>query len=256
MNRQLALPSRKMNSYARQMRSCMNAFRLGIVFVRVRWFRMPEKISVAGNAVSLHYPLEKGVRTDFIGCCIRNDYGLSEQLAKVETILDIGANLGFFSIAARSHYPKAKIHAYEPNPRVLSFLDSNISPLGIGMFPEAVGAEDGHVSIIDGGASNQARTESSLDGTIPLISLDTAIERLGGTVDLLKLDCEGAEWDMFRSKNPWRHIRNIRMEYHLFQGQTVEDLEQALDSLSFKVTHWQPDVGFGIVWAVNVGQAA
>jgi FkbM family methyltransferase len=255
MNRLFA-PFSKISSCMRQMRSFRNALRLGVVFLRVRWFRMPEKVSAAGKTVSLHYPPEQGVSTDFIGCCIRNDYGLSEQLSRVETILDIGANLGFFSIAARSHYLHAKIHAYEPNPRVLSFLESTVSPLGINIYPEAVGAESGLVSIIDSGASNQARTRLNGDGTITLSRLDTAIGRLGGTVDLLKLDCEGAEWDMFRSKNQWRHIRNIRMEYHLFHGETVQDVWQILDGLGFKVIHCQPDVGFGIVWAVNAGQVA
>jgi FkbM family methyltransferase len=217
---------------------------------------MPERVRTAGKTVSLRYPPEQGVSTDFIGCCIRNDYGLSEQLARVDTILDIGANLGFFSIAARSHYPHAKIHAYEPNPRVLPFLQYNISRLGIEIYPEAVGAESGLVSIIDNGASNQARTALTDDGAIPLICLDIAIGRLGGTVDLLKLDCEGAEWDMFRSTNHWRHVRNIRMEYHLFRGETVQDVWQILDGLGFRVIHCQPDVGFGIVWAVNAGTVA
>jgi FkbM family methyltransferase len=250
MNR-LSAPFSKINALMRQAQSCRNALRLGIVFVRVRRFRMPEKISAAGKTVSLHYPPEQGVSTDFIGCCIRNDYGLSDRLSRVETILDIGANLGFFSIAARSHYPHAKIHAYEPNPRVLPFLEYNISPLKVDIYPEAVGAENGLVSIIDSGASNQAKTELTGEGTIPLIRLDTAIGRMGGTVDLLKLDCEGAEWDMFQSKNPWRHVRNIRMEYHLFHGETVQDVWQILEGLGFKVIHCQPDIGFGIIWAVN-----
>jgi hypothetical protein len=96
-----------------------------------------------------------------------------------------------------------------------------------------------------------ASTQLTSDGNIPQIDLDTAIERIGGTVDLLKLDCEGAEWDMFRSPNPWRHIRNIRMEYHLIHGETIEDVEQVLNSLGFEVINWKYDLGFGIAWATR-----
>jgi len=227
-----------------------HALRLGIFFLRARWFKMPHAVRAAGKKVVLHYPPEHGVEVDFIGCCVRNDYGLRQQLKAVETILDIGANVGFFSIAARAHYPNAKIHAYEPNRRIFPFLKSNTEQLRINIYQEAVGADEGKVAIADEGDSNQARTVVSADGWIPQIALQRAVERLGGAVDLLKLDCEGAEWDMFRSAVPWRHIRNIRMEYHLFDNHTLRDVEQALQQLGFRVTRFEPSTGFGLIWAV------
>lgn len=235
----------------RQVRSYLNARRLGVLFIRARSFKMPQKVNAAGKTVTLHYLQERGPSTDFVACCIRNDYGLRERLSNVKTILDIGGNVGFFSIAARSHYPRATIHTYEPNPRVLPLLKSNTAELEISVYAEAVGAECGHVSIMDEGVSNSAYTQPTSDGAIPQTSLDIAIERLGGTVDLLKLDCEGAEWDLFRSPGSWRHIRNIRMEYHLIHGETVQDVERVLHGLGFEITHWKYDVGCGIVWAVR-----
>jgi FkbM family methyltransferase len=232
----------------------MNALHYGFVFVRARGFNVPEKVRVGSKSVSLHFPQEQGVTTDFFTCFIRNDYGLRQRLAGVRTILDIGANIGFFSVAARSYYPQSLIHAYEPNPRVLPFLKTNTDDLRIAIYPEAVGGDDGHVELFDSGASNQAQTVASEAGTIRQVSLQTAIDRLGGSVDLLKLDCEGAEWEMFKHPEPWMHIRNIRMEYHLFHGETEQDVERNLNSLGFEVTHWQPDVGFGIVWAARSRQ--
>jgi FkbM family methyltransferase len=250
--KQLVVPSKRaLGRVPQQIRSCLNALRFGFVFVRARWFKMPQKIKAVGKSVALHFPPDHSVSSDFLACCINNDYGLRRRLKNVETILDIGANVGFFSVAARSHYPRATIHAYEPNRRVLPFLRSNTAPLGIDIYPEAVGAHSGYVSMLDIGDSNQARTLSNGDGDILQVSLDTAVERLGGTVDLLKLDCEGAEWDMFRSESPWLRIRNVRMEYHLFHGESVQDVEQALSGLGFETTHWRCDVRFGIVWAVR-----
>jgi FkbM family methyltransferase len=225
------------------------ALRMGIFFSRARWFEMPHTVRAAGKKVALHYPPEDGVVFDFIGCCVRNDYGLRQQLKDVETILDIGANVGFFSVAARAYYPLARIHAYEPNRRSFEFLKSNAEQLGINVYQEAVGADEGRVVIADEGDSNQAKTIASADGGIPQIALERAVERLGGTVDLLKLDCEGAEWDMFRSALPWRHIRNIRMEYHLFDHHTLEDVEQTLKQLGFRITRFEPSKGFGLIWA-------
>ena len=182
-------------------------------------------------------------------CFLRNEYGLRKRLSNVQTILDIGANLGFFSMAARSHYPKATIHAYEPNPRAVPFLKENTNQLGIVVYPEAVGGSSGYVSMEDSGDSNLARTVAAGEGSVPQVSLATAVERMGGAVDLLKLDCEGAEWEMFGNAEPWQHIRNVRMEYHLFHGETVQDVEGNLKRLGFEVIHWQPDVTFGTVWA-------
>lgn len=235
----------------RQVESSANGLRFGFLFLRIRWFKLPRKVRAAGKSIQLQYPLEAGVRSDFIGCFVHNCYGLRERLPEVRTILDVGANVGFFSVAARGHYPKAVIHAYEPNPRVLPYLRSNLRELKIGIYPEAVGIRDGFISLIDDGPSNQARTHTGNGGKIPQTGLAKAIERLGGSVDLLKLDCEGAEWELFQLSDCWKHIRNLRMEYHLFHGETFPQVEDALHNLGFRIIHTEHDAGFGIVWATQ-----
>jgi len=229
-----------------------NGLRLGLLYVRARSIHIPQKIRIVGKSVPLRLPPEHGALADFFVCFLRNEYGLQKRLSNVQTILDIGANIGFFSMAARSHYPKAIIHAYEPNPRVLPFLKENTSQLGIVIHPEAVGGNSGYVSLEDSGDSNLARTVAARDGSVAQVSLATAIERLGGSVDLLKLDCEGAEWEMFGIAEPWQHIRNVRMEYHLFRGETVQEVEGNLNRIGFEVIHWQSDLTFGTVWASRI----
>jgi len=240
----------------RQAECTANGLLFGFVYLRARRFKVPRREVAAGKFIQLHYPPEAGVNSDFVACFIRNDYGLRHRLQKVRTILDVGANVGFFSIAARGRYPHATIHAYEPNPRVLPFLRSNVQELEIGVNAEAVGTRDGFTSMMDAGPSNQARTSTSEDGEIPQASFETAIQRLGGSVDLLKLDCEGAEWELFQLAECWKRIRNVRMEYHLFHGETFPQVEAALHQLGFEVIHCQHDAGFGIVWATQLQQSA
>jgi FkbM family methyltransferase len=233
----------------------VNGLRFRFLFLRARRFSIPRRVYAAGKRVELKYPLDQGAQGDFFACFVANNYGLRQRMPRIRTILDIGANVGFFSIAARGRYPHATIHAYEPNPRVIPFLESNTALLGIATFPEAVGSHNGFVSMIDSGASNQARTSetsqssSAEGGSIPQVSLLTAIERMGGSVDLLKLDCEGAEWEMFELTEAWKHIANVRMEYHLFRGETIAQVEESLRGLGFEPIHWEHDAGFGIVWA-------
>ena len=76
------------------------------------------------------------------------------------------------------------------------------APLRVGTparIVEAVGAEDGRVQLNFGDVSFQTRSKVDPTGDVPMVSLDRAIERLGGRVDLAKLDCEGAEWLLFQA---------------------------------------------------------
>ena len=65
--------------------------------------------------MKLSFPDEVGVVNDFLSIFLDDDYRLDRVKWPVGTVLDIGANLGFFSIAARNAFPEATIHAYEPN---------------------------------------------------------------------------------------------------------------------------------------------
>ena len=234
--------------------TCANGLRFRVFFILPRWFRMPTKVYVAKKCVSLRIPGAEDINASFIDCFLRNEYGLGQNLAEVRTILDVGANVGFFSLAARAYYPGATIHAYEPNPRILPFLGANTSGLNIQIYPEAVSEKSGYITMIDRGPSDQARTRISDNskGDICQVSLEKAIERIGGSVDLLKLDCEGAEWEIFKLNDCWDSIRDIRMEFHFFDGETVQQVNETLAAKGFRVIYTG---GFnedgGVVWAAR-----
>lgn len=50
----------------------------------------------------------------------------------------------------------------------------------------------------------------------------------GKTVDLLKIDCEGGEWEILGCPSLLRRTRFLRLEYHLGDGHTLTDLEALL----------------------------
>ncbi len=235
-------------------RRLLRARRFRIPFVRAATFRMPKSVRINGRNVEIASPTEHGASSDFLTCFIVDEYGLSDTTAAIKTIADIGANIGFFSMAARSYFPEAEIHAYEPNPRILPYTRQNAAKAGFQLYPEAVGSTAGTVDIEDSSDSNQARTVTAGVGTsgIAQVSLATAVERLGGTIDLAKIDCEGAEWDLFNVPEPWSVIRFVRMEYHLWGKHKYSEVEEAFARLGFKIEHHVSSGEWGTVWCRNV----
>jgi FkbM family methyltransferase len=231
--------------------SAANSVRFRVPFLLPRWFKPPAQLRVAGKVISPRYINGEDSSADFIDCILVNAYGLGQKLGEVRSVIDVGANLGFFALAARDFYPEATIHAYEPNPRVLPYLRANTSEFDVSIFAEAVGAEDGFVKILDEGPSGEARTRSSgPDGAVRQVSIATAIQRMGGAVDLLKLDCEGAEWELLADTRGLNGVRHIRMEYHLSKGRRYEQALDLLGGAGFHVVHAGPQNGEnGIIWA-------
>ncbi|HEX8711233.1 MAG TPA: FkbM family methyltransferase, partial [Terracidiphilus sp.] len=193
---------------------------------------------------------------DFITCVLRNSYGLASKLSDIRTIVDVGANAGFFSLAARARYPDAAIHAYEPNPRVHRILRANTAGFDVDVYPEAVGGRCGRVKLIDDGPSNQARVlvEEPGENTFEVLQVDlgTVLERAGGRIDLLKLDCEGAEWEILQPGMVWQLIRNIRLEYHLYHGESAERALRMLTDFGYRILRFEPGHEFGgVIWAAQ-----
>jgi FkbM family methyltransferase len=153
----------------------------------------------------------------------------------VRTVLDIGANIGLFAIAARHHFPVSTIHCYEPNPVLEKHLARHCSAIDARYHREAVGFKAAMVSLQLGHGSLHSVTEQRSDSTISQIAFADAVNKMG-VVDVLKLDCEGAEWDIFSDPSPWTKVRNLCMEYHLWAkpNSTTQSVERALRNLGFE----------------------
>lgn len=238
---------KKINSHLRRLH---NAKRFGVKFFRRSSFSMPKQIRLPNGFVDLNCPNEIGARIDFVMCLLDDGYGLAGIQDPPATILDIGANIGFFAMAARSFFPSAIINCYEPNPRILPYLHKNALAAEAEVFSEAVGAAQGTVFLEERGDSNQARTAGATSGLpVPQVGLATVVERLNGKIDLAKIDCEGAEWEMFEDYKPWKFIHHLRLEYHLIGGRRFTDVQTRLSSLGFEILQHHPSGGWGTVWA-------
>lgn len=123
----------------------------------------------------------------------------------------------------RSGGGASNVYAYEPNSEAYEVLLRNIKHNGFErvIYPSkfAVSDKDGAKVKIPKQSSpyNQVMKGDSNGENVETVTLETIlISNAIGSLDLLKIDCEGAEYDMlFNSGDSvFSRIREIRMEFH------------------------------------------
>jgi FkbM family methyltransferase len=147
------------------------------------------------------------------------------------TFFDVGANFGYFSLfAARRIGPQGRVVAFEPDPRNIQRLQTNIALNGfsqIRVVPAAVCDKAGTASLhLASDAEDNLGTSSIVhDGpgrktvNVPAIALDDFMTEFSGNIDVLKMDIEGAELSALRGAIKTlaaRRIRHILLELHRF----------------------------------------
>lgn len=141
------------------------------------------------------------------------------RIPSCETMIDLGANIGLASVYFMSRY-NCRVFAVEPNPSTFSVLEKNLSQRrGTACLQGAVWS---HAASLEGNQSAGAdhfsmfSTAESAAGEIQGYPLQEVIRRSGfAQVDLLKIDIEGAERELFKGSLDWlRSIRAIAIEFH------------------------------------------
>jgi FkbM family methyltransferase len=165
------------------------------------------------------------------------------------SVVDIGAGLGDFTVFAAQRTPHGRVFAYEPAPDSAALLEQNIRLNRIGnveTYPYAVSDKAGTLTLdVSGGVAVQYRTvgETSHAGgkiTVRSVALADVLAGLpDGVCDFLKMDCEGAEYDMLLHLDGvlLKRIRRICLEYH--EGVTEyshADLERCFLAQGWRVT--------------------
>lgn len=114
-----------------------------------------------------------------------------------ELFVDIGANLGVFTILAAG-VARARVLAVEPAPETLPHLNAHLALNGIEelveVFPAALSDSAGTIRLTAGlGASNRVAADGQ---EVPVATLDSVLDGRGASV--IKLDVEGHEAAVLR----------------------------------------------------------
>ncbi len=180
-----------------------------------------------------------------------------------ETVLDLGANIGAFALAVARSAPGLTCHCFEPSARTRSQLDANAYANcltdRIFIYPYALGGAEGTAELKSGESSIHQSFFSSTMTTagpaepVPVITLARALALCGvDKVDLLKVDIEGAELDLFQATPPevFAPIRRVVVEYHdHFRPGARAATERALGAAGFSAIRVCPVGDGGLLYA-------
>ena len=171
--------------------------------------------------------------------------GLPEDLVAV----DIGAHVGCFSVALALARPRACIHAWEASPSTVPWLRRNLARNGLAdrvvAHAEAVSDRCGTLHFADNAHGSALNGLTAATGTVvevPCVPVVDAFAATGGRVDLVKIDTEGAEYDLVLGSDPavWAQVQRVVLEWHDVPGHEWAELAEFFTGAGFRIRDVAP----------------
>src|SRR5215469_11781017 len=155
----------------------------------------------------------------------------------VRLVVDCGANIGLTSLYLADRYPQALVIAVEPHPDNFELLVRNtaVEPRIKPVHACVAGAADHERFISVDRPSWGNRTNRDGVG-VPVACLtiqDLTRDSMSQTIDLLKIDIEGAEQELFSHPEFLHQTRFVIIELHGDYG--VRELRRDIEPMGFEV---------------------
>jgi FkbM family methyltransferase len=161
-----------------------------------------------------------------------------------DVVLDLGANLGIISILLAKKFPFIKIYSFEASPiNYQNFIKNiednncdNITPFNLAVWSTSdLTVEIPTSPTNSGGSSIYYKSEFFEQypvSKVQTISLEDIFDQ--NNIDnckLLKIDVEGAEYEIFRTfpEEKLSNIKNIGIEFHKCKAASLINLKQVLN---------------------------
>jgi FkbM family methyltransferase len=152
------------------------------------------------------------------------EYRPVSSLAHVRLIVDCGANIGVTGYYFLHHYPQGTVIAIEPDKRNYEMCRRNLAPFGNRaiVLRGALWSERRPLRITSdsrrsGSWAFRVEAASIHDADVDGLTIPDILQRAGidGPIDLLKVDIEGAEEEVFRQPPAWLdNVRHMAIELH------------------------------------------
>ncbi|MES2616339.1 MAG: FkbM family methyltransferase [Bacteroidota bacterium] len=173
--------------------------------------------------------------------------GLPKDIQKfnTKTVVDIGANVGYFSLSFFSIDPKAQILSYEPMPNNFELLQkyqNENAGLNFKIFNNAVSGRKETLTL-NYNANDSYTTSASIfesdnepdkiyveTTTLEDIIKDNQLEK----IDFLKLDCEGSEYEIIYNASSTVLDKIVILSIETHQGKSERENRDSLATFLIK----------------------
>lgn len=175
----------------------------------------------------------------FASIFLEEQYGSAEVKSRnARFIIDAGANIGLASVYFARLFPQAKIVALEPSEENYQLLRRNVAPYpNVICLQAALWHEPGVVKIANPAAEAWAfQCQAATDG-VPALTVPLLMQRYGAaSIDILKVDIEGAEREVFAQSCDWlERVRVLCVELHdRFAPGSAEAVYSAITTRHFQ----------------------
>jgi FkbM family methyltransferase len=176
----------------------------------------------------------------------------------VQTVVDLGSNIGLSHRWLRARYPEARFVCVEPDPGNLELLRANVRAVDdTAVIHEAcVGAERRRVSLVSTGGEWGFRMSDVDDGDISVVTMEDLLESAGfDHIGVLKCDIEGAEAELFADCASWiTRVDAMSVECHNDMMRSDALVAAIADNGgSFEVRHLEanPHLGFDLITLIR-----
>ena len=236
--------------------------------------KRPTLIFKMRNGLVMECPNVPGARVPVYEIFAEDAYRFDELTAGLGDsfgVLDIGAQIGCFSVGLADHSKGARIHAYEASPRSAEVASGNVARNNLSdrvtVHATAISDHTGEITFEDDGSGsalngsdgiiadpNAAKVVAMTTITVPCVTLKDALQT-AGDIALVKIDTEGAEYQIVLGSQPedWAGVQRIVIEYHPAPGHSWTELESFFTAAGFKSVRHEPvDHELGTHWLVRV----
>lgn len=174
-------------------------------------------------------------------------YAPFDELGRVQSILDLGANVGYSSAYFLARFPDAQVLAVEPDADNYEMCVRNLAPYGarVRVKHGAVWCKTATLYTVgDYGDSRNwavAVSESPSPGAtaVQAWDIESLLDEVAGTrpLDILKIDIEGSELALFAERPEWlQRVRNLCIELH--GEQCRNSFDQAMQAYEYERENW------------------
>jgi len=219
----------------------------------IRSSALPDKVVTLRNGKKIFLSSHESDLITVVVLFGKREYG---DIPKGATVLDIGANIGVFSIYAKLNGAD-KVFACEPNEESFAILKKNIKENGyedtVMALNRAVTDIDDEIVLIPKKSSplneiiRDHNDENTNLSSVKTVSLESILAKYSiEFLDLLKIDCEGAEYQIVEttSADIFNKIQRLRFEYH----EGPDNLTHHLSKYGYTVDGHFPDNDSGWGW--------